>query len=811
MATGATGQNIFFPFLPTSIAGCQLWLDGADSTSTANVTSGTWLDKSGLSHTATSNAGGSAFSMGTINGLSAVTFPSASATAFIAQAPITLSSSVGFSIFFIARWTQAVSQNARFFSTQWSAGGTLDIELFSSPVNTIPGTGNLYGGTTSAGASLAGITLPSNTPFVYSAVFTSTATNGYSHWLNGSSGGSQTPAGAGTVNGMVIGNYSIPSGNYEFIGQMGEFIVYSTALSTNQRQQVEAYLAWKWGTQGVLDATNPYKNAVPQALPTINSSQVGTIPLSIQKYSAFIPTLISGLGLWLDAADSTTITIATGVSQLNDKSTNAYNLTQATTGLQPSYSANLITFSSNKYLNIPQAAINNTATYSFFMIFNPIASTNWILQKQYNGVSSRTMLSMTRYWQNNTGTTNYLYWTAYANSGAIANSTTALSTSTLQLIELVYDGSTLTMYRNGNVLSTTSSASYGIGNETNATNFTIGSWIADGSIMDSGVTNFQLGELLFYSTSITVPQRQQVEGYLAWKWGLQANLPAGHPYLNNNNYYNPFPTTTPAKTISISSIFKPTNYAGCQLWLDAFDPFGNGSRQKSPLTLTRWVDKSSSARHANMFNGSSISYSPNAFNNKPAFLFTHTQNMSSAAAAGTFPSVFTFFIIYQRTGGVTYDTLVTRTVSNLAAPVDFYTNISTGNFSRNIGNGTAQSAYNTTSGSNFTNVTTPSLYYANATAANGLLDAFNFATPTDPSSGILTGVYYTDNGTAIYIGTRADSVTTLTASVSEVIVYSTTPTDQQRQTIEGYLAWKWGLVASLPAGHPYKNYPPPPQ
>jgi len=249
----------------------------------------------------------------------------------------------------------------------------------------------------------------------------------------------------------------------------------------------------------------------------------------MRKLNPFKPSDYTGCQLWLDGADSTTITISTGVSQLNDKSTNSYNLTQGTTGLQPSYSGNLITFSSNKYLNIPQAAINNTATYSLFLIFNPIASTNWILQKQYNGVSSRTMLSMTRYWQNNTGISNYLYWTSWANSGAIANSTTALSTSTLQLIEVLYDGSTLTMYRNGNVLSTTSSASYGIGNETNATNFTIGSWIADGSIMDSGVTNFQFGELIFYTTSLTLAQRQQVEGYLAQKWGLQANLPAGHP------------------------------------------------------------------------------------------------------------------------------------------------------------------------------------------------------------------------------------------------------------------------------------------
>ena len=26
--------------------------------------------------------------------------------------------------------------------------------------------------------------------------------------------------------------------------------------------------------------------------------------------------------------------------------------------------------------------------------------------------------------------------------------------------------------------------------------------------------------------------RQQLEGYLAWKWGLEANLPVDHPYKN---------------------------------------------------------------------------------------------------------------------------------------------------------------------------------------------------------------------------------------------------------------------------------------
>jgi len=804
MATGATFQNIFFPFNnPTQISGCQLWLDGADPAGTGilpanGATVSTWVDKSANGFNATAAPSRTAGTYST--SLRAVNFET-STTGYITNYSAAPTNETMFVVF---------NNPTSSFNNNILIGGVQGARSLGAAYNGNVVSSNVVGNLNTQVAWLAHVgTYTLGTTALVTSQFT-TSTNTIS--LNGGT------AGTGGAPGFTAGRVTYlgvdaTNGSFYYIGYAMEIIFYNSVLDTTQRQQIEGYLAWKWGLQGNLPSNHPYKSAAPLGSgPTFNTSQITTIPLTIQKNRNFVPTQISGLGLWLDAADSSTIAISTGVSQLNDKSTNSYNLTQGTTGLQPSYSGNLITFSSNKYLNIPQAAINNTATYSLFMIFNPIASTNWILQKQYNGVSSRTMLSMTRYWQNNTGTTNYLYWTAHANSGAIANSTTALTTSTLQLIELVYDGSTLTMYRNGNVLSTTSSASYGIGNETNATNFTIGSWIADGSIMDSGVTNFQFGELIFYSRSLTAAQRQQIEGYLAWKWGLQANLPIGNPYLNNNAiFYNPFPSTTPAFTRSISSIFKPTNYAGCQLWLDAWDPFGNGSRQKSPLTLTRWVDKSTNARHANMYNGSSISYSPTAFNNRPALLFTQTQNMSSAAAAGTFPTAFTFFMIYQRTGGGTYDTLVNRSLVNIAGPIDLFTIVSTGNFARAVGNGTAYTAYNTTSGSNFTNVTTPSLYYANATTANGLLDAFNFATPTDPSSGTLTGVYYGDTGTAIYIGTRADSATTLTASVAEVIVYSTTPTTQQRQQIEGYLAWKWGLVASLPASHPYKNYPPPPQ
>lgn len=39
-------------------------------------------------------------------------------------------------------------------------------------------------------------------------------------------------------------------------------------------------------------------------------------------------------------------------------------------------------------------------------------------------------------------------------------------------------------------------------------------------------------EVVCTSTRLTEADRQRVEGYMMWKWGLQANLPVGHPYKN---------------------------------------------------------------------------------------------------------------------------------------------------------------------------------------------------------------------------------------------------------------------------------------
>jgi hypothetical protein len=41
-----------------------------------------------------------------------------------------------------------------------------------------------------------------------------------------------------------------------------------------------------------------------------------------------------------------------------------------------------------------------------------------------------------------------------------------------------------------------------------------------------------VGEVVYTNTAISTADRQRLEGYCAWKWGLEASLPAGHPFRN---------------------------------------------------------------------------------------------------------------------------------------------------------------------------------------------------------------------------------------------------------------------------------------
>ena len=116
------------------------------------------------------------------------------------------------------------------------------------------------------------------------------------------------------------------------------------------------------------------------------------------------------------------------------------------------------------------------------------------------------------------------------------------------------------------------------------------------------------------------------------------------------------------------------------------------------------------------------------------------------------------------------------------------------------------------SGDNFLTANQPGLVSiicdpANATAANKFLMGAN--------GGNLTGNNTNTNGAStlnpefpLQIGAVGNNTWPLTGYIAEVCFFRTPLNNLNRQLIEGYLAWKWGLEANLPIGHPYKNFPP---
>ena len=120
--------------------------------------------------------------------------------------------------------------------------------------------------------------------------------------------------------------------------------------------------------------------------------------------------------------------------------------------------------------------------------------------------------------------------------------------------------------------------------------------------------------------------------------------------------------------------------------------------------------------------------------------------------------------------------------------------------------------YDSATGNDFFTPNTPHLLTcihdnANATAANklrvsvdgGTLNGANTST-RDPST--------SNPAQAFQLGACGNNVFPMTGYIAEVCVFNSVLSTTNYQLIEGYLAWKWGLQANLPSGHPYKNAAP---
>jgi hypothetical protein len=66
-----------------------------------------------------------------------------------------------------------------------------------------------------------------------------------------------------TASFLSIHLLQFPGGSNQFLGDVGEWVLTTTALSSTNREKLEGYLAHAWGTTAALPALHPYKSVAP--------------------------------------------------------------------------------------------------------------------------------------------------------------------------------------------------------------------------------------------------------------------------------------------------------------------------------------------------------------------------------------------------------------------------------------------------------------------------------------------------------------------------------------------------------------------
>lgn len=224
-----------------------------------------------------------------------------------------------------------------------------------------------------------------------------------------------------------------------------------------------------------------------------------------------------GVARWYDANDASTITHSGGaVSQWNDKSGNSNHATQTNSALRPTTGSrtvngkNIIEFpnTNSQCLNISAIDVIGKEVWAVFMVDDYTTSTSQLLL----GAGGNVQIGV------NSSTQNMRLWSASGPYSADTKSTTTIPQSTATVAGWLAHTTTKKFSINGSLQTTTDNY---VSGAMSAQQIGRGQYaVFDGSI----------GELIITNGTLSPDDRQKMEGYLAHKWGLQANLPGTHPY-----------------------------------------------------------------------------------------------------------------------------------------------------------------------------------------------------------------------------------------------------------------------------------------
>ena len=773
-------------FAPTQISGCQLWLDAADTNSLVSSGSNVslWRDKSGSNNNATQNNLANQPTRGTqLNGLNVLNFTGSQP--FFSLPTLTYTNITVFTIFrntTLRAYCSPLFLGPFFFFFTDGAGGN------------VYGTGRLgVNGEGVVTQAAAGITTQNY--LLYSLNLTVAATDIVNFYINGSNLANFNGAASGGRSYYQVGSTDAVGATTGFTA---EIIVYNGVLNNIQRQQVEGYLAWKWGLQANLPLTHPYKNSpIP---PLLNPPR--TLPLALQNTTVvgWSPRLIPGLTVWLDAADTSTLSL-TGTT-VNSWTSKASSLIANSVGGGAIVYSNFNNFP-GLYFNGTNTRMNTTTIPSYGSL-----GTTW-LTASINltpVVENSTPVDASVVFATLSGTApeksirynfppQFIIYTF--NNGQIRG---GRSNNDNGIRGFIDSGPSMYAFVNGvDITLTQLSATYQEGINQS---FQLGQW-------NTGWLLGYIQEVLVYNTALSIPQYQLAEGYLAWKWGFQGSLASNHPYRR----FPPISPTNafPPRSIATATVWQPTQIPTCAVWLDSYRVDGVRMPTNN-TTVSTWVNLVSGGSN---FTQATVSRQPtfvaNSINSSQPSLFFNSSNTAASIQflfAG--PNVQTtrdisFFYVAQYINVGGDQTQVDQRKDINAVP------LRTIKASQNQIRDPAGNLYTL----NFTSTPLVPTIRSYRDTLNTINGYYNGTLVTN-SSGTYNQQVADNYG--ILIGCHFDAmnnntIASLTFSkyyMAEYIMYNRYLTLSEQQQVEGYLAWKWGLQGSLPTNHPWKRWPPPP-
>ena len=780
-----TSEKIW-PFIPNTLPKCSLWLDASDTTtmtfsSGCNVTQ--WNDKSG--------SGNNVIGTGTKSG-NAITF-NGSTQAFSNTSYVF--PYLAYSIFMVYSNTTVPAGNS-YMNALYGASGYPMVGVYSSapgvggPGGTqlIPTSGTLpsgrqnYQGTTinsngtvmTASINFAGTTYKSADS---GATWTTggTYSGGPSCWVASPNGTYMAFSGNYTVGYSANGGSTWTSNTY--MSGIGNTL--SIAISSNGQTMLshifygQIYATFNAGSSWAILSglpTNVYR-CVAMSYDATRMFVCGSYNPGINYSSNSGTTWVAAAGLlnqqntfYCIACSSTGLNVVAGsydsVWRSTDYGANWTQLSGSFVGIP----FNSIASSADGtrlagMANGPPMYVssNSGSTWIAVTLYSPL--TNQYYYDHAISMSGDGLTILTATSTNSGANSGYLVVTKFtsvvpgvsglsalassANTGAL---TPIATTTTSNIVSVVYAPSTLYPYVNGSAETTL----------TGTTASTTGLYIGGPTNRFNG----SISEILVYETNLTDSQRQAAEGYLSKKWSV--TFPAtGHPFYT----FKPF-----------NRAFSILEIGTCSLWLDASDT----SSMNSTPSVTSWSDKSglgNTMTGSGTLSGNSMTFngSTNGFSNTTYVFPYGAYTMFAVFSNTTAPGSLAYMNVIYATGG--YPAIGVYDVNKYV-----YASSVSGNqaaLSPNV----AASSNVLVSGIYAPSTFSPFVNGSNKTALSGTTAA----------------------ATGIYVGGPTNR---FNGSISELIIFNSTLTTGQCQQVEGYLASKWNIQSNLVSTHSYnKVYP----